>query len=152
MISELFDQTIKVLDFEAQPIRQSAVPAMTVYFVSSQRIQKINLQTRSIDRETDVLSFPMIKMKNGRITQRLSDADYEPDEHQLLLNLGEIVLCLHRAEKQATLYQHSMEREVGFLAVHGFLHLLGFDHDSPAREKTMQKWQRLILNEYGLTR
>lgn len=115
---------------------------VSLTIVDNQQIQEINREYRDIDRPTDVLSFPL----------------YEPDEEFVLaeeeeyLSLGDIVISMPQAQKQATEYGHSLEREVAFLAVHGFLHLLGYDHETEAQEKEMFAKQEQILEMVGLTR
>lgn len=93
-------------------------------------IQELNRQFRHMDRPTDVLSFPM-------------------EDEELL---GDIVISLPKAKAQAEEYGHSFERELGFLAVHGFLHLLGYDHDTPEAEREMFSKQEEILLKLGLSR
>lgn len=152
LIETLYEQTITLQPLAKTLQAQSVQPAVTVYYVSPAKIRQINAQTRQLDQVTDVLSFPMLELKSGRLLGKISNSDLTFDQQGTQLQLGDVVICLQRAQQQAKQYQHSFEREVGFLAVHGFLHLLGFDHDTPAREKEMQKYQRQILNGVGLTR
>ncbi|MDR0854836.1 MAG: GTPase Era [Christensenellaceae bacterium] len=118
---------------------------------SDEEIRLLNAETRNIDRVTDVLSFqnvPSIKLP-------LNLKDYEiyqkyPENGALML--GEIVICLTVAQAQAKEYGHSFEREVAFLAIHGLLHLLGYDHETEAEEKLMQTTAEAILERVNLTR
>ncbi|HJV44626.1 MAG TPA: rRNA maturation RNase YbeY [Bacillota bacterium] len=103
---------------------------IAVTFVDNDRIQEINCEFRDLDKPTDVLSFPLEE----------EDA------------LGDIIISIPRAREQAEDYGHSFEREMGFLAVHGFLHLLGYDHHTESEEKEMFGKQEQILQSYGLNR
>ncbi len=106
--------------------------SMEIVFVTLKQIHQMNLDYRQIDRPTDVLSF-------------IND-----DEN--IKSLGDIFISLDQANKQANDYGHSFEREVGFLAVHGYLHLKGYDHHSPEEEKEMLEMQNQILNKAKLQR
>ena len=133
--------------------RQSIDPAVQVMFTGRQAMRRINQETRQIDRVTDVLSFPMLDMVDGVLSHKLTPSDLDwtdPVKTQILL--GDILICLDQASQQAQIYGHSFDREVVFLAVHGFLHLLGYDHDTPQREQKMLRRQRRILAGLGLDR
>ncbi len=109
-----------------------------VLVTDAEEIQRLNESYRGIDRVTDVLTFPAWE----------GDAILcPPDDY-----LGDIAICFERAEEQAEQYGHSLERELAFLAVHGALHLLGFDHMKPEDESKMMKAQDAILNEMGYRR
>ena len=112
-------------------------------------IQELNRDERGIDKVTDVLSFP-----NLDVTLPFNVNDYEDDvdpENDCVI-LGEIYICLARAIEQADEYGHSIERELGFLATHGVLHLLGFDHEEESEREEMERIQDEILNSVGITR
>ena len=110
----------------------------SIIFVSLEEIRKINKEYRNIDKETDVISFAYNDNKE--------DIAYSGDE------IGDIFICLDKAKMQALEYNHSLEREVGFLAVHGYLHLKGYDHMTKEDEKIMFGLQEKILTKAGLTR
>jgi probable rRNA maturation factor len=95
-----------------------------------------------VDRPTDVLSFPLWE----------PDEEWVIDEEEERVALGDIVISLPKAKEQAEAYGHSLNREVGFLAVHGFLHLLGYDHETKEEEKEMFAKQEEILSLVGLHR
>ncbi|MGG7619841.1 rRNA maturation RNase YbeY [Bacillus coreaensis] len=116
---------------------------LSVTFVDNNRIQEINREYRGKDMPTDVISFALEELGEGEI--QISGAN-------MPRVLGDIIISTDRAREQATDYGHSVERELGFLAVHGFLHLLGYDHETEAEEKEMFDLQRSILDEYGLRR
>ena len=111
---------------------------VSVTFTDNEKIRELNAQYRSIDRATDVLSFPLF------------DEDFEDEEE---LALGDVVLSLEKAEEQAKEYGHSFEREVAFLVVHSVLHLLGYDHEtSKEDEKEMFFRQEEIMKLLKLER
>lgn len=95
-----------------------------VIFVTDGAIQEMNASYRKIDRPTDVLSFPNL--------------DKNPE-------LGDVFISVDRAKEQASAYGHSLDRELAFLAVHGFLHCLGYDHQDPEAEQAMFQLQEQIL-------
>lgn len=105
---------------------------MQIVFVSLEQIHQLNQTYRQVDRPTDVLSFPN---------------DDERDD-----SLGDIFICLDKAREQAISYQHTYEREIGFLSVHGYLHLLGYDHYTDEEEKEMIEAQEQILKQAQLER
>ncbi len=111
---------------------------VSVTLVDNEEIHKLNFQHRGIDRETDVLSFPIF--------------DEEFDDGELAV-LGDIVISLEKAQSQAEEYGHSYERELAFLCVHSVLHLLGYDHEEGAlQESEMFSKQEEILKALKLTR
>ena len=121
---------------------------ISVVLTDNEEIRTLNNMHRSIDRATDVLSFPMFEYdENGEIIE-----DYAEFNEMGDILLGDIVISLERADEQAREYGHSFEREVGFLTVHSMLHLLGYDHMTPEDEEEMFGYQTEILNEIGLVR
>ena len=111
-------------------------------------IRQINREFRNIDTATDVLSFPMVNMENGRILSE--EGDYDLDEELLLL--GDIVLSMETAQMQAEQYGHPLERELAFLISHGVFHLLGYDHMEEDEEAVMLSKQEAVLDKMGLKR
>jgi probable rRNA maturation factor len=109
-----------------------------IIFVSNEEIQQINRDYRGIDRVTDVISFALL--------------DNDLSNYNAERELGDIFICVDRAKEQASEYGHSIEREIGFLSVHGYLHLCGYDHMNPEDEKVMFAKQDEILNKAGLRR
>lgn len=107
---------------------------ISITFTDNENIRLLNKEYRDIDRETDVLSFPM---------------DDDGDE----VVLGDVVISLEKAKEQAEEYGHSLEREISFLCVHSCLHLLGYDHEtSEEDEKEMFGKQKEILEKIGQKR
>lgn len=114
---------------------------VSVTFTDNDGIRVLNRTYRQIDRETDVLSFPMIDFEGGE----------EPPTNEETVVLGDIVLSLEKAQTQAEEFGHSFEREVAFLTVHSMLHLLGYDHvNSDEEDEEMRRRQREILANMGL--
>ncbi len=127
-----------------QTLKYERVPfsaELSVTFVDNDDIKKLNAEYRSIDRETDVLSFPLYE--SGEIA--LNDGKRAV--------LGDIVISLEKAVSQAAEYGHSLEREVAFLTVHSVLHLLGYDHETGQEdEEEMFSVQEEILKKMKLGR
>ncbi len=119
-------------------------------FVDNERIHELNKEYRGIDRPTDVLSFALNESAEDEL-----EIIYEVSEdgaEELPDMLGDIIISVTRAKEQAKDYGHSLERELGFLFVHGFLHLLGYDHQDEASEAEMMGKQEQVLSQVGLTR
>lgn len=109
-----------------------------VILVDEQKIHELNKEYRGIDRPTDVITFAL---------EDTEDIVYE--DFRLL---GDIYICLEKVYEQAEEYGHSVLRELSFLTVHGFLHLLGYDHMTEEDEKVMFKRQEEILDGFGIKR
>lgn len=120
------------------------ITEMSLSFVSKEEIQEINRDYRGKDVPTDVISFAL----NDEIEDEVYIIGLE-DEFN---SIGDIIICVDIAREQAQEYNHSFNREIGFLAVHGFLHLLGYDHMNEEDEKEMFDKQEAILEEFGLRR
>jgi probable rRNA maturation factor len=116
---------------------------LSVTFVDNERIQEINREYRDKDKATDVISFAMEEMGEGELEIIGGD---------IPAVLGDIIISIPKTHEQAKEYGHSFMRELGFLTVHGFLHLLGYDHETAEQEKEMFDKQKEILEAYGLKR
>lgn len=134
--------TTQLLAAAAADLDLPARAEVAVTFVNNPAIRELNRQYRQVDRATDVLSFPM-----DADDQELADAF--PD---LPLELGDLVISLDKVQEQALFLGHSEDRELGYLLVHGFLHLNGYDHGTPAEQAAMFTRQEAILDAYGLRR
>lgn len=120
-------------------------------FCSAAAMRKLNREQREVDRETDVLSFPGFDFYEGKLQQELQRYDWQdPEAESGEVLLGEIVISPGKAVKQADEYGHSFERELVFLAIHGLLHCLGYDHMEAAEEQRMREKQREIMEAVGL--
>ncbi|HHW36896.1 MAG TPA: rRNA maturation RNase YbeY [Bacillales bacterium] len=116
---------------------------LSITFVNNEEIQEINRTYRMKDQPTDVISFAMEEMGKGEIEIKGED---------LPTILGDIIISIPRTIEQANEYNHSFMRELGFLSIHGLLHLLGYDHMEKEDEKIMFAKQKELLDEYGLHR
>lgn len=124
---------------------------VTLTFTNNEDIQELNKQYRNIDKPTDVLSFAL----NDDGVDELNiifEVESENDIDPISGMLGDIIISVERAEEQRIEYGHSLEREIGFLFVHGFLHLLGYDHQDDEAEAVMTQKQEAVLQQVGLTR
>lgn len=150
---EMKKQTLDLLEFAAEKTGKSD-KEMAVTFVTNERSHELNLEYRDTDRPTDVISLeykpetPIVfddedLAENPELAEMLDEFDSY---------IGELFISIDKAREQAEDYGHSFEREMGFLAVHGFLHINGYDHYTPEEEKEMFTLQEEILSAYGLTR
>lgn len=126
LVSENFDKSAEV----------------SVSFVDNNEIRRLNKLYRDKDKPTDVLSFPL--GENGV---------YDVNNETGAVLLGDVVISIETAIKQAKMYNHPLEREVGFLTVHSMLHLLGYDHEtSPLEAERMHEKEEMVLERLGVTR
>lgn len=128
---------LDLLNFAAQKQQVENI-IFNVIIVDNNYIHKLNKEYRGVDRPTDVISFAL--EDNGSMETEFGRV------------LGDIYISIDKAREQAKEYGHSLKRELSFLSIHGFLHLLGYDHMNPEEEKEMFEIQELILNEYGIKR
>ena len=133
--------------------------------VSNEEIQVLNRDYRGLDKPTDVLSFALTEVSSeydvdfahldltdeAEETEDLEETEFQ-DEEAIPQHLGDIIISYPRAQEQAQDYGHSLDRELAFLAVHGFLHLNGYDHQTEEEAQEMFKIQEEVLTTYGLTR
>lgn len=144
---------------------QLAEGEVSLTFVDDEQIHELNKQYRGIDRPTDVLSFALQEMGDDELEIIYDmEEDEESDEEEDLPEddsemaedevepLGDIIISIPTAIAQAEEYGHTVEREIGFLFIHGLLHLIGYDHSNEAEEQEMFSRQEQILNKAGLTR
>ena len=129
-LNEVINHTLEVMDAKES--------IFTIIFVTPEEIHELNKQYRGVDRVTDVISFAL------------------EDAHDVSLTdvrvLGDIYICIDRMKEQAIEYGHSETRELSFLAVHGLLHLLGYDHQTKEDEEIMFGLQRKILSDLNINR
>ena len=130
---------LKVL--EKEDFQSACEISMSI--VNEEEIKNINCQFRGIDKVTDVLSFPQLTF---------CENEYKGINENGEIVLGDIVLCMDKAKKQAKEYKHSLKREVAFLTTHSMLHLLGYDHMEIDEEKAMIRKQEMILQYLNIKR
>lgn len=115
---------------------------INIVFTSPNKIHEINKKYRDVDRETDVLSFPMYEK------EELENYVAKPWKDIL----GDIIISIEQVKKQAEEYGHSFERELAYMMVHGFYHLMGEDHIEENDKKIMREKEENVLNELNITR
>jgi probable rRNA maturation factor len=141
---KLFRTALKVLN-------QPNYLSLGLNFMTKNEIKDLNKTTRSLDEPTDVLSYPNLNLIAGETADKnIFTSEYDHTTRKLFL--GEIVICEEIAFEQAAEYGHEPKRELGFLFVHGLLHLLGYDHIHPEDEKIMRSLQTQVLSLAKLER
>ncbi len=132
-----YDYLYEVLDYtlEHEHVKNGV---FSIIFIEEEEIHRINKEYRKVDRVTDVISFAF--------------EDNEDLRYNDIRMLGDIYICIPVMKKQAIAYNHSEKRELSFLAVHGLLHLLGYDHMDEEDEKEMFALQELILDDKDIKR
>ncbi|MFA6859942.1 MAG: rRNA maturation RNase YbeY [Clostridia bacterium] len=144
---------IKLLALEAcrQTKQTYKKLVFSVSFVNEKTIQELNKKHREIDKVTDVLSFPMLDLKPFDVIDTIKFAN-DMDKQSKYIFVGDVVICLSKAIAQSKEYGHFLEREICFLALHGFLHVLGFDHINEEDELVMQELAEKIMKKIKLER
>lgn len=137
-----------ILNYAGKYIDLPENTEMSVTFVNNHEIQKINKEYRGVDRATDVISFAIGDDAEDDLPIILD----EEMANEIPNNVGDIFVSIDKVGEQAEFLEHSYERELGFLVVHGFLHLNGYDHMQEEDEAIMFPLQRKILDDYGLKR
>ncbi|MBZ4663133.1 MAG: ybeY [Caloramator sp.] len=146
LISKAVEGTIKYENFN-KPYE------LSIIITDNNEIKEINKQFRGIDKETDVLSFPMLDFDDGYYEDGEIEVDIEdinPESGAVVL--GDMIISLEKAKEQSVEYGHSFERELAFLVVHSMLHLLGYDHEEEKDRIIMRQKEEDILNNIGLSR
>jgi probable rRNA maturation factor len=118
---------------------------MTITFTTPEEIRKINKKYRKIDKATDVLSFPMFE--KAELDEKIKNKDFLYEDV-----LGDVIISIDKVKEQAEEYGHSFERELSYMLVHGFYHLMGYDHIEEEDKKIMRPKEEKILNELKITR
>ena len=142
-----YEKTVKkVLEkcFEEEGLLNSKL-MITVTFTNPEEIRKINKKYRKIDRATDVLSFPMFEKEE--LEQKIKNKDFLYEDM-----LGDLIISIEKVKEQAIEYGHSFERELSYMLVHGFYHLMVYDHIEEEDKKKMRPKEEKILNELKITR
>lgn len=152
--NEFIEKISEICDFALKEEEMNLEYQISLLFVDNEEIREINNETRNIDKETDVLSFPMLDFEDKKVYKEMY-LNFEFDEtfkdgNELIL--GDMVLSLEKALEQSKDYGHSFEREVSYLVVHSILHLLGYDHMVDDDKKKMRKREEEILNKLSITR
>ena len=130
--------------FKEEKLEDSKL-CVTVTLTTPKTIQEINKQYRNIDRATDVLSFPMFE--KDELDEKIQTNDFENEDI-----LGDIVVSVDKVKEQAIEYGHSFERELSYMIVHGFYHLMGYDHIEENDKKIMREKEENILEKLSISR
>ena len=142
-----YEETIKkVVEkcFEEEGISDSKL-CLTVTLTNPENIRKINKEYRKIDKETDVLSFPMFEKQE--LDEMIAKKQFEHEDV-----LGDIIISIAKVEEQAKEYGHSFERELSYMVVHGFYHVMGYDHIKEEDKVKMRPKEEKILNDLKILR
>ena len=142
-----YEETIlKVLDkcFEIENLPKEKL-LVSITITNPENIRKLNKQYRDIDKETDVLSFPMFEKEE--IQQMLQKGIWEYDDI-----LGDMIISLKQVQEQAIEYGHSFERELSYMVVHSFYHLMGYDHIKEEDKEVMRPKEEYVLEQLGIIR
>ena len=139
IVKKVFDKC-----FEEEGLKSSKL-YITVTFTNPENIQSINKEYRKIDRPTDVLSFPMFEKEE--LNKKIQEKDFQYQDI-----LGDIVISIPRVEEQANEYGHNFERELSYMLVHGFYHLMGYDHMEEEEKKEMRTKEEKILKTLNILR
>lgn len=118
---------------------------ITITLTTPEHIKAINSQYRNVDKATDVLSFPMFEKEE--LDKMIEEQNFMQEDV-----LGDIVISIEKVEEQAKEYEHSFERELSYMLVHGFYHLMGYDHIEEEDKKIMRPKEEKILNDLNITR
>ena len=130
--------------FEEEKLQDSKL-YITVTLTNPENIREINKEYRDIDRATDVLSFPMFEKDD--LEEKIRNNDFEHEDV-----LGDIVISIDKVKEQAVEYGHRFERELSYMLVHGFYHLMGYDHIEEEDKRKMRPKEEKILNDLKILR
>lgn len=130
--------------FEIENLLESKL-YISITLTTPENIKKINKEYRNIDKETDVLSFPMFE--KNELDEKIIKKDFNYEDV-----LGDIVISIDKVEEQAREYGHSFERELSYMLVHGFYHLMGYDHIEDEDKIIMRPKEEYILDLLNITR
>lgn len=130
--------------FEEEQIQDSKL-SITVTLTTPENIKRINKEYRKIEKATDVLSFPMFE--KDELDCKIKNKDFQYEDI-----LGDIIISIEKVKEQAIEYEHSFERELSYMVVHGFYHLMGYDHIKEEDKKVMRPKEDKILNELNIKR
>jgi len=130
--------------FEEEMLLDSKL-IMTITLTTPEKIKEINCQYRNIDKATDVLSFPMFEKEE--LDEKIKNKDFVHEDV-----LGDIIISIEKVQEQAKEYGHSFERELSYMVVHGFYHLMGYDHIEEEDKKIMRPKEEKVLDDLKIIR
>ncbi len=144
---DLIDRVVEKC-FEIENLDSDKV-YVAITLTTPEEIREINSQFRKIDKETDVLSFPIFEKKDIDMLRK----NNEPVDKDMPQDvLGDIIISIKRVEEQAKEYGHSVERELAYMVVHGFYHLMGYDHMNDEDKKAMREKEEKVLESLDIVR
>jgi probable rRNA maturation factor len=123
---------------------ENAKLTITITLTNGNHIKEVNKKYRGIDNITDVLSFPMFE--KDELQEKIEKSDFPYEDI-----LGDIIICMEKVEAQAKEYGHSFEREFSYMLVHGFYHLMGYDHIQEEDKKEMRKKEEKVLSSLHIS-
>ena len=144
---DLIDKVVNKC-FEIENLDENKV-YISITLTTPEEIRQINKKFRKIDKETDVLSFPIFEKKDLDMLRKngeIVDEDMPQDV------LGDIIISMKKVEEQAKEYGHSIERELAYMIVHGFYHLMGYDHIVEEDKKVMREKEEKVLESLDIVR
>ena len=130
--------------FETEKLTDSKM-YINIILTTSKNIKEYNKKYRNIDKETDVLSFPMFEKEE--LEEKIKNEDFENIDI-----LGDMIISIPKVEEQAKEYGHSFERELAYMVVHSFYHLMGYDHMTEEDKSVMRAKEETVLNKLKITR
>ncbi|MGB9680046.1 MAG: rRNA maturation RNase YbeY [Thermoanaerobacteraceae bacterium] len=145
-LREIVEEVIKTV-LEVEGVVDNV--EVSVSFVDNEEIHKLNKYYRGVDRETDVLSFPLVEFEEIYQELEISDANETIEQVE---PIGDIVISLEKALEQSIEYGHSFEREVAYLTAHSMFHLLGYDHETEEEKKVMREKEEIVMNKLNIGR
>lgn len=147
IVSEEKINAKKIAKAVYKTLNQRAKLKAELVFMGEEEMQKLNAETRGIDKVTDVLSFPTLDSVRGKILE-VKDYPYETEKGRLMI--GSIVMCNQKIKEQAEEFGHTEEREKTYLLVHGLMHLFGYDHMTDEDKKEMREKEKQALKLLGV--
>ena len=145
--NEEYENTIKrvITQCYKEEHMENSNLCITITLTTPENIRKINNEYRGIDKETDVLSFPMFEKEE--LENKIKEKDFKHEDI-----LGDIIISIKRVEEQAKEYGHSFERELSYMVVHGFYHLMGYDHIKEEDKVIMRPKEENVLQKLKIER
>ena len=141
--NEIIDTVLKEC-FKVENLENSKL-TVQITLTNPENIKKLNNEYRKIDRETDVLSFPMFEKEEIDLKVKKQDFPFEDI-------LGDMVISIPRVKEQAIEYGHSFKRELSYMVVHSFYHLMGYDHMEEEEKAIMREKEEYVLNRLNINR
>lgn len=145
--NEEYENTIKrvITQCYKEEHMENSNLCITITLTTPENIRKINNEYRGIDKETDVLSFPMFEKEE--LENKIKEKDFKHEDI-----LGDIIISIKRVKEQAKEYGHSFERELSYMVVHGFYHLMGYDHIKEEDKIIMRPKEENVLQKLKIER